>query len=84
MLPHTFSHLCLACKTPEDDSPGVTRVVSGRAGSNVWFDHFEFRVLPAVPCHLRGAKGVVEILLRKRDEMALDDLGAKQRKLSSW
>ena len=83
MLTHTFSCVCLTCKTPEDDSPGVTQVVSGRARSNLWFNSFKFRVLPAVPCHLRGAEGVVEILLRKRDEMALGNLGAKQRRLSS-
>ena len=64
-------------------SPEVTQVASGRTRSNLPSNEFKFHVLPAVPSRLPGAKGVVKILLRKRDEMALDNLGAKERKLSS-
>lgn len=71
-----------SCKTPKDDWPEVTQVVSGRARSNLPSNDFKFRVLPAVHSYLPGAKGVVKILLRKRDEIALDNLGAKERKLS--
>lgn len=65
------------------DSPEVTQVVRGRARSNLRSNDFKFHVLPAVPSHLPGAKGVVKILLREEDEIALDNLGAKERKLSS-
>ena len=74
---------CLrVCRIPKDDLPEVTQVVSGRARSNLPSNDFKFHVLPAVPSHLPGAKGVVKIL-RKRDEIPLDNLGAKERKLSS-
>ena len=59
--------------------PEVTQVVRGKARSNLLSNDFKFRVLPAVPSRLPGAKGVVKILLRKRDEIALDNLGAKER-----
>lgn len=75
--------MLLSCKTPKDGSPGVTQVVSGRARSNLWSNNFQSPVLPAVPSHLPGAKGVVKILLSKRDEIALDNLGAKEKQLSS-
>lgn len=84
-LQNAYTYLFLVCssqqsgKTPKDESPEVTQVVSGGARSNLRSNDFKFRVLPAVPGHLPGAKGVVKILLRKRDEIALDNLGAKER-----
>lgn len=37
-------------------------------------------VLPTVSSHLSGAKGNVKILLRKRDETTLDNLGKTEKK----
>lgn len=72
-----------SCKIPKNDLPEVTQVVSGGARSNLWSNDLKFHVLPAVPGHLPGAEGVIKILLRKKDEVTLDNLGAKERKLSS-
>ena len=72
-----------SCKTPKDAWPEVTEVVSGRARSNLASNDFKFHVPPAVSSRLSAAKGVVKILLQKRDETALDNLGAKEGKLSS-
>lgn len=88
-LQNAYTYIFLVCsfqqsgKTPKDDLPEVTHVVRGRVRSKLQSNDFKFHVLPAVPSHLPGAKGVVKILLRKRDEIALDNLGAKERKLSS-
>ena len=72
-----------SCTTPKDAWPEVTEVVSGRARSNLASNDFKFHVPPAVSSRLPAAKGVVKIILQKRDETALDNLGAKEGKLSS-
>lgn len=88
-LQNAYTYISLACSSQQSckalkgDLPEVTQVVRVRARSNLRSNHFKFHVLPAVPSHLPGAKGVVKILLREEDEIALDNLGAKERKLSS-
>ena len=72
-----------SCTTPKDAWPEVTEVVSGRARSNLASNDFKFHVPPAVSSRLPAAKGVVKIILQKRDETALDNLGVKEGKLSS-
>lgn len=82
-LQNAYMYIFFVCpskqswKTLQDDSPEVTQVVSGRVRSNLQ-SNFKFCVLPAIPGHLPGAKGVVKILVRKRDEIALENLGQRK------